>query len=135
MANPTVKRKALVVDDESDARAFVRAILEPDGWDVAEAFDGVDGLKQAKALKPDLMVLDVQMPRKGGFELFSELIQDPALQNIKVVMLTGVAGRTGLKFSGKEMGDFLGKEPDAYVEKPIDPEIFLRTVQKVAAGA
>ena len=130
-----VSKKVLVVDDESDARAFVRAILEPEGWQVEEAFDGVDGLKQAKALKPDLMVLDVQMPRKGGFELFSELIQDPALQNIKVVMLTGVAERTGLRFSGKEMGEFLGKEPDAYVEKPIDPEILKRAVQKVAGGA
>jgi CheY-like chemotaxis protein len=131
----TVSKKVLVVDDESDARAFVRAIMEPDGWQVTEAFDGVDGLKQAKALKPDLMVLDVQMPRKGGFELFSDLIQDPAMQNVKVIMLTGVAERTGLRFSGKEMGDFLGKEPDAYVEKPIDPEVFKRTVQKVVAGA
>ena len=131
----TVSKKVLVVDDESDARAFVRAIMEPDGWQVTEAFDGVDGLKQAKALKPDLMVLDVQMPRKGGFELFSDLIQDPAMQDIKVIMLTGVAERTGLRFSGKEMGDFLGKEPDAYVEKPIDPEVFKRTVQKVAGGA
>jgi len=130
-----VSKKVLVVDDESDARAFVRAILEPEGWQVEEAFDGVDGLKQAKALKPDLMVLDVQMPRKGGFELFSELIQDPDLQGIKVIMLTGVAERTGLRFSGKEMGEFLGKEPDAYVEKPIDPEILKRAVQKVAGGA
>jgi two-component system alkaline phosphatase synthesis response regulator PhoP len=130
-----VSKKVLVVDDESDARAFVRAILETDGWQVEEAFDGVDGLKQAKALKPDLMVLDVQMPRKGGFELFSDLLQDPDLQGIKVIMLTGVAERTGLRFSGKEMGEFLGKEPDAYVEKPIDPEIFKRTVLKVTLGS
>jgi two-component system alkaline phosphatase synthesis response regulator PhoP len=130
-----VSKKVLVVDDESDARAFVRAIMEPDGWLVEEAFDGVDGLKQAKALKPDLMVLDVQMPRKGGFELFSDLIQDPAMQGVKVIMLTGVAERTGLRFSGKEMGDFLGKEPDAYVEKPIDPEVFKRTVLQVTMGA
>jgi two-component system alkaline phosphatase synthesis response regulator PhoP len=130
-----VSKKVLVVDDESDARAFVRAIMEPDGWQVTEAFDGVDGLKQAKALKPDLVVLDVQMPRKGGFEVFSDLIQDPALKDIKVIMLTGVAERTGLRFSGKEMGDFLGKEPDAYVEKPIDPETFKHTVLKVTMGA
>jgi two-component system alkaline phosphatase synthesis response regulator PhoP len=130
-----VSKKVLVVDDESDARAFVRAIMEPDGWQVTEAFDGVDGLKQAKALKPDLVVLDVQMPRKGGFEVFSDLIQDPALKDIKVIMLTGVAERTGLRFSGKEMGEFLGKEPDAYVEKPIDPEAFKSTVLKVTMGA
>jgi CheY-like chemotaxis protein len=128
-------RKALVVDDESDARAFVRAILEPEGWQVAEAVDGLDGLKQAKALKPDLIILDVQMPLRGGFDVFFDLSQDPATQSIKVIMLTGVAEKTGIRFSGKDMGDFLGKEPDAYVEKPIDPDVFKRTVLKVTLGA
>jgi len=131
----TKKKTVLVVDDESDARAFVRAILEPEGWQVAEAFDGVDGLKQAKALKPDLIVLDVQMPRKNGFEVFNDLSQDADTQGIKVIMLTGVAEKTGIRFSGKEMGDYFGEEPAAYVEKPIDPDVFKRTVSQVAGKA
>ena len=124
-------KKALVVDDESDARAFVRAILEPEGWQVAEAIDGMDGLKQAKSLRPELIILDVQMPRKTGFDMFYDLCQDPALQDTKVIMLTGVAEKTGIRFSSKDMGEFLGKEPDAYVEKPIDPDVLKSTVRRV----
>jgi len=126
-------KKALVVDDESDARAFVRAILEPEGWQVAEAIDGADGLKQAKALRPELIILDVQMPRKTGFDMFYDLCQDPALQDTKVIMLTGVAEKTGIRFSSKDMGEFLGKEPDAYVEKPIDPDTLKRAVLRLMA--
>jgi two-component system alkaline phosphatase synthesis response regulator PhoP len=126
-------KKVLVVDDESDARAFVRAILEPEGWQVAEAIDGVDGLKQAKSLRPALIVLDVQMPRKTGFDMFYDLCQDPAFRDTKVIMLTGVAEKAGIRFSSKDMGEFLGKEPDAYVEKPIDPDTLKRAVLRLMA--
>ena len=124
-------RKALVVDDESDARAFVSTILAKDGWEVAEAENGKTGLEKAKALRPDLIVLDVQMPEKDGFLMFTDLIKDPDTRDCKVIMLTGVADKVGIRFSGEEMGDFLGKEPDAYVEKPIDPAAFQRVVRRV----
>jgi len=124
-------RKALVVDDESDARDFVRAILEPDGWEVEEAENGTSGLEKAAALKPDLIVLDVQMPDKNGFDVFTELIKDPGTKDARVIMLTGVAEKTGIKFSADDMGEYLGKEPDAYVEKPINPDAFKRVVKKV----
>jgi len=127
-------RKALVVDDESDARAFVCTILKKDGWDVAEAENGTTGLEKAKALRPELIVLDVQMPEKDGFLLFTDLIKDPDTRDCKVIMLTGVADKVGIRFSGEEMGEFLGKEPDAYVEKPIDPDAFRRVVRRVMGG-
>ena len=127
-------RKALVVDDESDAREFVRAILEPDGWEVSEAADGAAGLAQAKALRPDLIVLDVQMPEKGGFEVFADLKQADETRGAKIIMLTGVADKVGIRFSGKDMGEFLGQEPDAYVEKPIDSDAFKRVVTRVTAA-
>lgn len=124
-------RKALVVDDEREARRFVQTILEAEGWEVAEAENGTAGLQKAKALRPALIVLDVQMPEKDGFVMFTDLIKDPDTKDIKVIMLTGVADKVGIRFSGEEMGDFLGKEPDAYVEKPIDPEAFKRVVRRV----
>jgi len=124
-------KKVLVIDDEQDSRAFVRAILEPEGWQVEEAVDGVLGLEKAKALKPDLIVLDVQMPNKDGFQMYNELIQDPDMSNIAVVMLTGVADKVGIRFSGKDMGEYFGKAPDAYVEKPIDPDVLKSTVRRV----
>ncbi len=128
-------KKALIVDDEYEAREFVRAILEPDGWDIAEAEDGEIGLEKARSLKPDLMVLDVQMPNKSGFDVFTEVIKDPDLRATKVIMLTGVAEKVGIQFSAEDVGEFLGKEPDAYVEKPIDPDTFKRVVQRVTAEA
>ena len=124
-------RKALVVDDEREARRFVQTILEAEGWEVAEAENGTAGLQKAKALRPALIVLDVQMPEKDGFVMFTDLIKDPDTKDIKVIMLTGVADKVGIRFSGKEMGDFLGKEPDAYAEKPIDPGAFKRVVRRV----
>jgi CheY-like chemotaxis protein len=126
-------KKALVVDDEYEAREFVRAILEPDGWDITEAEDGEIGLQKARSVKPDLIVLDVQMPNKGGFDTFTELIKEPDLQATKIIMLTGVAEKVGIQFSAEDVGEFLGKEPDAYVEKPIDPDTFKRVVQRVTA--
>ena len=106
-------RKALVVDDESDAREFVRAILEPEGWEVFEAEDGKVGIAKAKEIRPDLAVLDVEMPNVNGFQVFTELIKAPETQNTKVIMLTGVADKLGMRFSADDMGNFLGKEPDA----------------------
>ena len=127
-------RKALVVDDESDAREFVRAILEPDGWEVIEAEDGAAGIEKAKETQPDLVILDVEMPNVNGFQVFTELIKLPETAGTKIVMLTGVADKLGMRFSADDMGNFLGREPDAYVEKPIDPDQFKRVVQDVTSG-
>jgi len=127
--------KVLVVDDESDAREFVRAILENEGWEVFEAADGETGLHQAGKLKPDLIVLDVQMPKKDGFAVFAELTKTPGTEPCKVIMLTGVRKKMGIGFSSGDMGAYLDKEPDAYVEKPIDPEGFKRVVRTVMSHA
>lgn len=124
-------KRALVVDDESDARDFARAILEAEGWEVSEAEDGTTGIQQATSLKPELIILDVQMPHKSGFDVFTELSKNPQMKDTRVIMLTGVAEKTGIKFSGPDMAAFIGKEPDAYIEKPIDPESFKRIVKKV----
>jgi len=125
------ERKILVVDDEDDAMAFVTAILEEEGVEIVSARDGVAGLKAARTQRPDLIILDVQMPKKDGFTVFSELKQDEDTRQIPVIMLTAVSDRTGVSFSKADMGDFIGVEPDGYVEKPVDPETLKATVRKV----
>ena len=124
-------RTALVVDDEAVARDFVRAILESADWKVIEAPDGDTALKLAKEQMPQLVLLDVQMPGESGFSVFASLREDAATATIPVIMVTGVAEKTGIKFSGKEMGEFIGKEPEAYLEKPVDPETLKSTVASV----
>ena len=129
MADTT--RTALVVDDESTTRDFLRAILESIDWKVIEAPDGKTALKLAAEQKPQLILLDVQMPGESGFTTFASLRENADTAEIPVVMVTGVAEKTGIKFSGKEMGEFIGKEPNAYLEKPVDPESLKSTVASV----
>ena len=71
------------------------------------------------------------MPGESGFTTFANLRQNAATADIPVIMVTGVAEKTGIKFDGKSMGEFLGKEPEAYLEKPIDPESLKSTVASV----
>jgi two-component system alkaline phosphatase synthesis response regulator PhoP len=128
------QKRALVVDDEEDSRAFVRAILESDEWEVAEAADGEAGLEQIVSSQPDLVVLDVQMPKKDGFEVWGDLIAKKIdISKTKFIMLTGIADKVGTRFSGGDMGEFYGREPDAYVEKPVDPETLQRVVREVTS--
>lgn len=126
------EKKVLIVDDEPDAIDIAEAMLsEIDCITVLSANDGESGLAKAREAIPDLIILDVQMPGKSGFDVFADLKRDDATKNIPVVMLTGVGDRTGLSFSADEMKEFLGSEPEAYIEKPVDAETLQKTVSKV----
>ena len=127
----TAPKKVLIVDDEADVRQFVKVVLEEDGYEFLEAEDGEAAVKIAGAQKPDVIVMDVQMPKKDGFQAFYDLRNNEATKSIPVIMLTAVAERTGIKFDAKDMGDYLGSEPEAYVDKPIDPEKLHEMVAKI----
>ena len=124
-------RTALVVDDEAVARDFLRAILESIDWKVIEAPDGQTALKTTIEQKPQLILLDVQMPGESGFTTYADLRGNSATSGIPVIMVTGIAEKTGMRFSAKAMGEYMGKEPEAYLEKPVDPEILKSTVASV----
>lgn len=124
-------KKVLVVDDEADMREFIMAVLEDDGCEFITAENGDDGIAKARSESPDLVILDVQMPVKDGFQTLTELRADEATASIPVIMLTGITERTGLKFDAASIGEFHGCEPDAYLEKPIAPDSLRETVTKV----
>jgi len=123
--------KILVVDDEPDAIAFVRTVLEENDHEVLSAPDGESGITQAQSEHPDLIVLDVQMPKKDGFHVFGELRRNEQTRNIPVLMLTAIADRTGIGFDGKSMAEYIGSEPDAYIDKPVDPDKLRETVARL----
>jgi len=120
-------KKVLVVDDDQSALAFVRAALDPDKCEVIGVSDGLAGLSRAREETPDLIILDVYMPRQPGFYTLRDLKADPKTKHIPVVMLTGVGKRLGISFASQDIYDFLGIEPDVYLEKPVDPT-FLRSI-------
>jgi len=127
----TSPRKVLIVDDEPDVLRYVQAVLEDDGYQFFTASDGKAALHSACAQLPDLIVLDVQMPVMDGFQTFYELRRDERTKSIPVIMLTGVGRRTGVRFDEKTMGEYLGSEPEAYIEKPIDQQRLLETVRRL----
>jgi CheY-like chemotaxis protein len=133
MNTQSKSKKVLVVDDDQTAVAFVRAALESEKYNVVSAGDGPAGLTQAREEPPDLIILDVYMPRQPGFFTLRDLKADPKTKNIPVIMLTSVARRLGVAFSTEDMYDFLGTEPDVYLEKPVDP-MFLRRVTSRLLG-
>ena len=126
------KLKILIVDDEQDAIEYVKAVLESlADFEFIEAVDGLEGIDAAREHKPDLIILDVMMPRMDGFKVFYELRKETVTKHIPVIMLTGVAEKAGITFFKKDMKNFLGSEPFDYIEKPLNPEKFTQSIKKV----
>ena len=127
------RKKVLVVDDDQTVVEFVRAALESDKFEVLGAGDGLAGLAHVRKEPPDLIILDVYMPNEPGFYTLRDLKSDPKTQQIPVIMHTGVGKRMGIDFSTQDLYDFLGIEPDVYLEKPVDP-MFLRRITNRLLG-
>ena len=127
---PDEKRVVLVADDEPDAREYVRRILEDD-FRVVDVPDGARALEAAGSHPPALIILDLQMPNKDGLATLFELRQNPTTKSIPVVLLTAVGERTGVHFSADAIKEYMGEEPQAYIEKPVDAALLLETVRRL----
>jgi len=128
-----MSKKVLVVDDDPDVRLFSVTVLEENGYTPLEAEDGEKGLKMIKAEKPDLVILDVLMPRQSGVRLYRELKTAKALKDVRVIILSGIAKKTFLR-SQKALTEFGGAEvpePEIYLEKPVEPDELADVIKKV----
>ncbi|NQT52829.1 response regulator [bacterium] len=121
----------LIADDESDVIELIKVALEDDGYQIVATQDGEAALAAARVQSPDIVILDVQMPKKTGFEVFRELRSDEATKDIPVIMLTGINAQGGLTYSGEDMGEFYGSDPEAFIDKPIDPVVLSATVRSL----
>ena len=126
-------KKVLVVDDDPDVRLFSVTVLEENGFTPLEATNGEEGLKSIKKEKPELVILDVLMPRQSGIRLYRELKTDKSLKDIPIIILSGIAKKTFLR-SQKALTEFGGKEvpePKVYLEKPVEPEVLAEEIKKI----
>ena len=112
----------LVVDDDPDIARFVEVNLRSAGYDVSVAGDGEEALEKAGAIRPDLVLLDVMMPRIDGFEVAQRLRKNPQTANTSIIMLTAKA-LSGDKVTGLQSG------ADDYIIKPFDPIELLARVK------
>ena len=112
----------IVVDDDPDIARFVEVNLRSAGYDVAVASDGEEALERAAELRPDLVLLDVMMPRLDGFEVAQRLRKNPQTANTSIIMLTAKA-LSADKVTGLQSG------ADDYIIKPFDPIELLARVK------
>lgn len=123
--------KILIVDDDPDIREALSVILESQGYQVALAQDGIEGLATLKAEMPDLVILDLLMPKMDGFAVCKEL-QDPRwskYRDIPILILSSVREEASRRRYELETG--LELNVDDYVEKPISPDVLLHRVEKL----
>ena len=127
-----MSKKVLIVDDDPDVRLFNTTVVEESGYTPIEAANGEEGLKLVKQESPDLVVLDVLMPKQSGIRLYRELKTDKSLLGIPVIMLSGVAKRTFLRSQKAltEFGDKPVPEPESYLEKPVEPDELAQEIKK-----
>ncbi len=144
-------KRILLVDDDRNSVRFLSAVLRSHGYDPVAAHDGDEGLEKIKQTQPDLIVLDVMMPKKTGFALFAQLKRDERFKQIPILMLTGVAEllqeledheeesferpydalRESLKQTIQEMRKDGLVRPDMFVDKPVDPESFVARIDQL----
>ena len=123
-------KKILIIDDEKDMRVYLEALFRKAGYETEAAADGDEGLWLAEAHCPDLITLDVLMPKKSGVKAYRGLRVSQKTSSIPIIVLTGLA----------RSEDFFGDldelpRPEAVVEKPIEREAFLEKVEELIGAA
>ena len=127
----------MIVDDEPINIDVVQVFLEECGYTkFITVADSTQALVTIEKTNPDLLLLDLMMPQKSGISLLSDLKKDADLQEIPVIMVTGVSGETGIDLESffqrsSTAGENDGvMRPQGFIEKPVDPEKLLRLVKK-----
>ena len=119
-------QKILIIDDEKDMRVYLEAVFRKAGYETDTAENGEEGLWLAEAQQPDLITLDILMPKKSGIKAYRGLRTAEKTSSIPIVVLTGL---TRLDDFFGDLGDL--PRPDALVEKPIERDDFLAKVRNL----
>jgi two-component system cell cycle response regulator DivK len=118
-----MSKRILVVEDQEDNRQILRDLLGSVGYEMTEAWDGVAGVAAAKELRPDLILMDIQLPLMDGYEATRQIKADPELKAIPVIVVTSYA-LSGDEGKAREAGC------DAYVTKPYSPRQLLAKIKE-----
>ena len=118
-----IRRKILVVEDSSTIRKVISITLSQKGYEIIEAGDGLEALSRLNEIKPDLILLDIILPKMDGYQILSIIRDNPEFKNIPVIMLTSKDGIIN-KVKGKIAGS------SAYLTKPFDPAQLVETIER-----
>lgn len=123
-----MSHKILIADDEPNIVISLEFLMKKEGFQVAIANDGEEALAKVDSFKPDLLLLDVMMPRKSGFEVCEALRADPSRAGLRIVMLTAKGRQT-------EVAKGLALGADAYITKPFSTKDLVAKVKSMLESA
>ena len=123
------KKYILIVDDDPDLVETVAMLLESKGYEVGKAYDGIEGEESIKKRRPDVVVLDVMMPRKDGYKLCKELKSNKWTQDIPVILLTAVGEAVSTTTYSHAEG--MSIEAEDFIPKPVDAKTLVEAVERL----
>ncbi len=135
-AGPTTAKRVLIVDDEPDVVSYLEMLLHDVGYETMAAGDGNEALEMVRRERPDLVTLDISMPKASGTRFYKEVKTDPELAPTPILIITAVTGFGGDKYAYERFISHrkLVPPPDGYFPKPIDREAFLAAVKKLLSS-
>ncbi|ENO93270.1 response regulator domain-containing protein [Thauera sp. 28] len=122
-----MNKRILIADDEQNIVISLEFLMKREGFEVAIANDGEEAVQRIRADQPDLVLLDVMMPKKSGFEVCQEIKADPALASVRILMLTAKGRDT-------EVAKGLALGADAYMTKPFSTKELVEKVRSLLEG-
>jgi len=127
------KPQVLIIEDDEDFLEPIKTVLEKNNFTVYTALDGEEGLEKVEKVKPDLIILDIMLPKKDGYAVCHSLKENETYAHIPILILTSL----GLKSEGKFGAELLAKghKADEYLEKPVDPQILVEKVHNLIRKA
>lgn len=122
-----MKKRILFIEDEIDLARLVGFRLEEEGYEVSVAYDGQEGLAKAQEGHPDLILLDLMLPKMNGYKICALLKSDPAYSKIPIIIFTARAQQADRNMS-KKVG------ADAYITKPFEADELINAIEKLLKG-
>lgn len=130
-------KTVVAVDDEAQVRELVSTILEENGYIPLLAQNGEEAMDIIREKKPDLIIMDILMPRQSGIKMYRELKSDETLNDIPVIIYSGIPKRTFLRTQAareESGGQAVVPPPEEYIEKPAKPELLEKTIKRLLNG-
>ncbi len=120
-----MSKKIMIIDDEEDMRTFLETLFKKAGYDTEVAVNGDEAMRQLEHGVPNLITLDILMPKKSGISFFQAIREDERLKSIPVIVLSGVTRHS----------EFFGSEartgPTEFIEKPVPPDVLLAKAKEL----
>jgi CheY-like chemotaxis protein len=128
------ERTEVIIDDEPDVTTYLGTMLTDRGWEVRTANAADEGLALVRDHRPDAVLLDLMMPKRGGLSVLIELRRDEELSSVPIVIVSGIQSALDADFRAF-LARFKYRKPDAFLDKPVDPDELIAVLERLTAGA